>query len=58
MTVMTLEAPSIFVLTPKATTSEREKTTFSQKPLKSWGASLQDTLRTATNARSQLQRFW
>ena len=48
MTVMTFEAPSIFVSTPKATTSEREKTTFSQNPLKSWGASLQDTLRTAT----------
>ncbi len=47
MTVMTLEAPSIFVLTPKAITSEREKTTLSQNPLKSWGASLQDTLRTA-----------
>ena len=30
MTVMTLEAPSIFVSTPKATTSEREKTTSSQ----------------------------
>jgi RNA polymerase sigma factor (sigma-70 family) len=48
MTVMTLEAPSIFVITPKATTSEREKTTLSQNPLKSWGASLQDTLRTVT----------
>ncbi len=47
MTVITLEAPSIFVLTPKATTSENEKTTLSQNPLKSWGASLQDTLRTA-----------
>ena len=47
MTVMTLEAPSIFVLTPKAITSEHEKTTLSQNPLKSWGASLQDTLRTA-----------
>lgn len=48
MTVMTLEAPSIFVLTPKAITSEREKTTFSQKPLNNNGASLQDTLRAAT----------
>lgn len=48
MTVMTLDAPSLFVSTPKATTAEREKTTFSQNPLKSWGASLQDTLRTAT----------
>ena len=46
MTVMTLEAPSIFVLTPEATTSKREKTTLSQNPLKSWGVSLQDTLRT------------
>ena len=48
MTTIALEAPSIFVLTPEAKISEREKTTFSQKPLKSWGASLQDTLRTAT----------
>ena len=48
MTTIALEAPSIFVLTPKAKTAEREKTTFSQKPLKSWGVSLQDTLRTAT----------
>jgi len=48
MTVMTIEAPSIFVLTPKAITSEHEKPTLSQNPLKSWGASLQDTLRTAT----------
>jgi len=45
---MALETPTIFVLTPKAKTAEREKTTFSQKPLKSWGVSLQDTLRTAT----------
>jgi RNA polymerase sigma-70 factor, ECF subfamily len=48
MTIMTLEASSIFVLTPEATTSERKNTTFSQNVLKSWGASLQDTLRTAT----------
>jgi RNA polymerase sigma-70 factor (ECF subfamily) len=48
MTVMTLEAPSIFVLTPEATTSEREKTTFTQKSFKSRVASLQDTLRVAT----------
>ena len=48
MTVMTLETPSIFILTPEATTSEREKTTLPQNPFKSWGASLQDTLRTAT----------
>jgi RNA polymerase sigma-70 factor, ECF subfamily len=48
MTVMTLEAPSVFVVTPTATSSEREKTTSSQKPLKSWGASLQDALRAAT----------
>ena len=46
MTTMALEAPSIFVLTPK--TTEREKTTFSQNPFKSWGVSLQDTLRIAT----------
>ena len=48
MITMALETPTIFVLTPKAKTAEREKTTFSQKPLKSWGVSLQDTLRTAT----------
>jgi len=48
MTVATLEAPSIFVLRPEATTSKREETTFSRNPLKSLGASLQDTLRTAT----------
>ena len=28
MTTMTLEAPSVFVLTPKSTTSEHEKTPF------------------------------
>ena len=48
MTTTALEAPSIFVSTPEAEISEREKTTFSEKPLKSWGVSLQDTLRTAT----------
>ncbi len=48
MTAMTLEAASIFELTPKTTTSEHEKTPFSQNPFKSWRASLQDTLRTAT----------
>jgi RNA polymerase sigma-70 factor, ECF subfamily len=48
MTVATLEAPSIFVLRPEATTPKREKTTFSRNPLKSLGASLQDTLQTAT----------
>jgi RNA polymerase sigma-70 factor, ECF subfamily len=48
MTTMTLEAPTIFVLTPKAKTAERKKTIFSQNPSKSWGASLQDTLQTAT----------
>ena len=48
MTVMTLEAPSIFVITPKATASQREKTTLSQNALKSLGASLKGTLRTAT----------
>ena len=47
MITMALETPTIFVLTPEAKTAEREKTTFSQKPLKSWGVSLQDTLRTA-----------
>jgi RNA polymerase sigma-70 factor, ECF subfamily len=48
MTAITLEAPSIFVLTPKAATLEHEKTTFSHNPLKSWTTSLQDTLRPAT----------
>ena len=48
MTTTALEAPSIFVSTPEAEISEREKTTFSETPLKSWGVSLQDTLRTAT----------
>jgi RNA polymerase sigma-70 factor, ECF subfamily len=48
MTTLTLEAPTIFALTPKATTSTREKTTFTQNPSKSWGVALQDTLRTAT----------
>ncbi len=48
MTVMTLEAPSIFVLTPESITTKREKTTFSQKPLNSRGVSLQDTLRSTT----------
>ena len=48
MTTMILEAPSVFVLTPKTTTSEHEKTPLTQNPFKSWGASLQNTLRTAT----------
>lgn len=48
MTAMTFEAPSVFVFTPKATTSEHEKTPFAQNPFKSWGASLQNTLGTAT----------
>jgi RNA polymerase sigma-70 factor, ECF subfamily len=48
MTATALEASSIFVLRPEATTSKREKTSFSLNPLKSLGASLQDTLRTAT----------
>jgi len=48
MTVMTLEAPSIFVLTPESITAKREKTTFCQKPLNSRGTSQQDTLRATT----------
>ena len=48
MAVMALESPSLFDLTPKARTSEREKTTSSQDPLKSWEVSLLDALRTAT----------
>ena len=52
MTVMTLEVPPVFVLTPTATSSEREKTTSSQNPLKSWGASLQDALRAAPTQES------
>ena len=55
MTVMTLEAPSLFVLTPKTTTSEHEITPFSQNPFKSWGASLQNTLRTATTQAAEAQ---
>ncbi|HYX49982.1 MAG TPA: sigma-70 family RNA polymerase sigma factor [Ktedonobacteraceae bacterium] len=48
MTAMTIEAPSLFVAPPKTTTSEHEKTPFSQKAFKSWAASLQETLRAAT----------
>jgi RNA polymerase sigma-70 factor, ECF subfamily len=44
MTAMTLEASPLFVLTPETTTSEHEKTPFSQNPIISWGASLQVTL--------------
>ena len=44
MTAMTLEASSLFVVTPKTSTLEHEKTTYSQNPFKSWGASLQETL--------------
>lgn len=57
MTTMTLEAPTIFVLTPKAKTSAREKTTYTQKPSTSWGTSSQDTLRIATTQKIQLQGF-
>jgi len=52
MTTMTLEAPTIFELTPKAKTSAREKTTYTQKPSKSWGTSSQDTLQIATTQES------
>ena len=52
MTTMTLEAPTIFVLTPKAKTSAREKTSYTQKPSKSRGASLQDTSLIATTRES------
>ena len=48
MTAMTLEAPSIFVLRPITIPSKHEKTTISQNPFKSLGASLQDAWRTAT----------
>jgi RNA polymerase sigma-70 factor (ECF subfamily) len=48
MTTMTLEAPPVFVLMPKTTTSEHEKAPYTQNAFKSWGASLQNTLRTAT----------
>ena len=48
MTALTLEAPSVFVLTSTATTSEREKSTSSHNPFRSWGASLQNALRPAT----------
>lgn len=46
MTILALDASSLFVSAPKATTAKRKKTAFPQNPLKSWGASLQDTLRT------------
>jgi len=52
MTTMTLEAPTIFVLTPKAKTSAREKTSYTQKLSKSRGASLQDTSLLATTQES------
>jgi RNA polymerase sigma factor (sigma-70 family) len=48
MTTMTLEAQTIYELTPNAETPVREKTAYSQNPAKSWDASLQNTLRTAT----------
>jgi RNA polymerase sigma-70 factor, ECF subfamily len=48
MPVMSLESPTLFGITPTATTSELEKTTSSQNPLKSWRHSLQDALRAAT----------
>ena len=48
MTIIAIDAPSLFVSTPKTTTAKREKTSFSKNPLKSWGASLQDLLQTAT----------
>lgn len=48
MTTMTLEAPTIDELTPKAEPSAREKNASSQHPAKSWDASLQDTVRTTT----------
>jgi RNA polymerase sigma-70 factor, ECF subfamily len=47
MTTMTPEAQTKNELTPNAETSVREKTAYSQNPANSWGASLQDTLRTA-----------
>ncbi|HYB02059.1 MAG TPA: sigma-70 family RNA polymerase sigma factor [Ktedonobacteraceae bacterium] len=46
MTILALDASSLFVPAHEATTAKREKTAFPQKRLKSWGASLQDTLRT------------
>jgi len=44
MTTMTLEAPTLFVMAPKATTSDHNKTPFLQNPLKTLEASLQETL--------------
>ena len=44
MTTMTLEAPTLFVLTPKTTSPEHNKTPFFQHPFKTWEASLQETL--------------
>src|SRR5438270_4372130 len=48
MTAMTLEAPSLFGLTPGRTTSEREKTISSSNPFKSLGAALQVASERAT----------
>ena len=45
MTTMTLEAPTLFVMTPKATISEHNKTSFLQNPFKTSEAFLQETLR-------------
>lgn len=55
MAVMSLESPSLFVLTPEATTLEREKTTFSQNPLKSREVSLQETLQAATRQEASIR---
>lgn len=44
MTTMTLEAPTLFVLTPKTTSPDHNKTSFSQHPFKIWEVSLQETL--------------
>ncbi len=45
MTTMTLETPTLFVMTPKATTAEHNKTPFFQNPIKTWEASLHETMR-------------
>ena len=55
MAVMSLESPSLLVKTPKATTSELEKTTSSRNPFKSRGVSLQDPLRAATRQEASIR---
>ena len=57
MTVMTLEAPSVFVLTPKTTTSEDEITPFSQI-LSKVGEPPCRTRCVQQQRKQQKRRFW